>query len=191
MRVFTVRFYKFVAALFFLLALFFFFFPSLYTYTISKFFIPTTASQQIRIKKSLVTNKKIGEFPTRIRIPSVGIDLPIVPAKVINGYWELSDTSASYGLGSGVPGEQGNTVIFAHARIGLFLPLRDTKLQDSIYVYTQHHAYVYSIIQIKKVYPTDTDVIGPTKREILTLFTCSGFMDTMRLVVIAKPVRLS
>lgn len=141
----------------------------------------------IHIEKSLTQKQAVKEVPVHIRIPAVGIDLPIVVANVVNGYWELSDTTASYGLGSGLPGEKGNTVIFAHARPGLFLPLQFVGLQNKIFVSTATHTYIYKVTNITRVYPSDVAVIGPTKDETVTLFTCSGFADSMRLIVVAKP----
>ena len=126
-------------------------------------------------------------LPVRILIPNANIDLPIVSAKVINGYWELSETTASYGLGSGLPGENGNTVIFAHARDGLFYNLKDVKMGDIVYVFSKNMWFRYKVNKITAVYPNEVDVINPTKTQVLTLYTCTGFDDQKRLIVQAIP----
>ncbi|OGG23649.1 hypothetical protein A3A79_00375 [Candidatus Gottesmanbacteria bacterium RIFCSPLOWO2_01_FULL_43_11b] len=143
----------------------------------------------IRIDQKLLGLTVPSQQPLRIVIPSRKIDLSVVEAPVINGYWELSETTASHGVGSANPGEIGNTVIFAHAREGLFLPIRDIQVSEVIYVLTKDRWYRYTVAQTQLVDPNQVEVIAPTPDETLTLFTCSGFFDTKRLIVIAKPQR--
>ncbi|MBI2611215.1 sortase [Candidatus Gottesmanbacteria bacterium] len=145
--------------------------------------------EPIKIDGSLVRNIVYKEPPLRIVIPDLAIDLPIVMAKIINGYWELSETTASHGMGSANPGEIGNTVIFAHAREGLFLPLRNIKKDQSIYVLTPNNWLRYKVEEIKEVTSDKIEVIAPSQDERLTLFTCSGFLDSKRLIVVARPNR--
>ncbi|MFZ5933143.1 MAG: sortase [Patescibacteria group bacterium] len=125
-------------------------------------------------------------LPTQIIIPVAAIDIPVKAARVVKGKWEVFEDSAAFGLGSNEPGSAGNTVIFAHARRGLFLPLREVKLSDKVYVMTKDDWYSYQVNEIKEVLPNDISVIKPTEDETLTLYTCSGFADSKRLIVIAK-----
>ena len=126
------------------------------------------------------------KLPKRIIIPELSIDLSVKKAKVIGGYWEVFPDSAGWGEGSGLPDEAGNQVIFAHARKGLFLPLRKIEKGFSIYVLTSEGWYDYEVIEIKEVYPNEIEVIEPTDDERLTLYTCSGFTDSKRLIVIGE-----
>ena len=48
--------------------------------------------------------------------------------------------------------------------------------------------YTYEVKEIKQVYPKELEVIAATTDETLTLYTCSGFNDTKRLIVIAKRI---
>lgn len=128
------------------------------------------------------------KLPKRIIIPTLSIDLPVRKSEIKGGYWEVFSDSAGWGDGSGLPGETGNQVIFAHARAGLFLPLRKIEEGTSIYVLTQSGWYNYEVVQIKEVFPNETEVIESTDDERLTLYTCSGFVDTKRLIVTAKAV---
>jgi len=141
----------------------------------------------ILINSKLLESKQKENIPVRIIIPKSDIDLKVIPAQIVNGYWELSETTASYGLGSGHPGHASNTVIFAHAREGLFYNLKNVKTGDSIYVFTKNKWYRYKVNKITAVYPNETEVIQPTKNETLTLYTCSGFNDEKRLIVTALP----
>ena len=42
--------------------------------------------------------------------------------------------------------------------------------------------------EIKLAYPNEVEVIAPTEDETLTLYTCSGFNDEKRLVVVGKRI---
>lgn len=127
-------------------------------------------------------------MPQRIVVPAISTDIAVKPAKVIKGKWEVFEDSAAFGLGSTEPGKAGNTVIFAHARKGLFLPLRDIKNSDKVYLMTKDKWFAYEVKEIKEVLPSDISVIKPTEDETLTLYTCSGFADSKRLIVVAKRI---
>lgn len=150
------------------------------------------AQEPVKVDKALLAGKEnkenIKNPPIRILIPVLQIDLPVKEAKVVKGYWEVFADSAAFGLGSAYPNEAGNQVIFAHAREGLFLPLRKAKIGQSITVFTKDKWYSYKIKEIKEVLPNQTEVIAPTKDAILTLYTCSGFSDSKRFIVTAEKI---
>jgi LPXTG-site transpeptidase (sortase) family protein len=146
-----------------------------------------TLSSKEPIKMSFTAGQK-ESTPQRIIIPNRDIDLSVTFSKIKSGYWEISETTASHGEGSANPGERGNIVIFAHARVGLFYNLRDIKKDDIIYVFTKDRWYRYKVSEIKAVYPNQVKTIAPQNHEVLTLFTCSGFFDEKRLIVKALPV---
>jgi LPXTG-site transpeptidase (sortase) family protein len=150
--------------------------------------VENVENNPIVINSELLESKETDNIPVRVVIPNSDVDLSVTPSEILNGYWELSETTASYGLGSGTPGKRGNTVIFAHAREGLFYNLKDVKEGDIIYVFTKNKWYRYKVNKITEVYPNQTEVIQPTKEETLTLYTCTGFNDEKRLIVTAKPI---
>ena len=119
-------------------------------------------------------------------ITSLNIDLPVREAKIINGYWEVFPDSAAFGLGSAYPEENGNQVIFAHARKDLFEPLKDIKPGAKIIVMTNEKWFAYTVDEIKEVTPNQTEVIAASDEAKLTLYTCSGYADSKRLIVTAK-----
>src|SRR5438876_6516812 len=61
--------------------------------------------------------------PVRIIIKDVGINLPVYPAETNNGKLETTSKGASYIVSSPVPGEIGNSIIYAHDWVSLFGPL--------------------------------------------------------------------
>lgn len=169
-----------IGLLFLELSLFFLIFPSPQEQSVLQ--------NPIKIDQRFQHLEKSTPPPTRIIIPSQKIDLPIVEAKIINGYWEISETSASHGVGSANPKEKGNIVIFAHAREGLFYNLKDIKEDDEIQIFTKEGLRKYTVFEILSVYPDQIEVIRPTKNETLTLYTCTGFADEKRLIVKALPM---
>ena len=66
--------------------------------------------------------------------------------------------------------------------------LKKVKEGQLVYVFTKDKWYSYKIDTIKEVLPTQTEVIAPTDTAVLTLYTCSGFSDSKRLIVQAKRV---
>ncbi len=126
--------------------------------------------------------------PKKIVIPSLNIDLDVEKSEVVGGFWKVFIDKAGWGEGSGYPGQPGNQVIFAHAREGLFLPLRSIEVGTEVYILTDSGWYNYRVSDIKEVNPDQTEVIEPTEDETLTLYTCSGYKDSKRLIVTAKPM---
>lgn len=150
--------------------------------------LSTSFTQEpVKIDSRLITGPS-SNTPERIIIPQTKIDIPISVSPIINGYWKVYEDRAGYGIGSGIPGESGNVVIFAHAREGLFLPLKEIKTGDLVYLLTSGSYLSYKVKNIKEVLPNQTEVISPTLNQTLTLYTCSGFLDKERLIVIAEPI---
>lgn len=156
--------------------------------------ITSFSQEPVSVDKKLLGdagNQKSHDSPLRIVIPAVAIDLPVKEAKVVDGYWEVFPDSANFGLGSAYPDQDGNQVIFAHAREGLFAPLKKVTVGEQIYVFTANKWYTYQVDSIKDVSPSDLSVIGPSDNARLTLYTCSGFSDNQRRIVSAKRVSVS
>lgn len=150
--------------------------------------VVTFSGEPVRVDVNLlkVNKQKADNSPKRIIIPDIDIDLVVKEAKVVNGYWEVFSDSAGFGSGSTYPNEVGNTVIFAHARKGLFLPLKSSVVGQKVYLLTQEKWFSYTINEVKVILPNQIEVIAPTKEAVLTMYTCSGFADSKRLIVIAK-----
>ena len=127
-------------------------------------------------------------FPSQIQIPRVRIDLLISPAKAEGEIWEISKDGASYLLGSGIPGRKGNSIIYGHNKNNLFGPIRWLERDDEIKVINRKgEEFIYKVKETKTVSPENIEVLAPTEEPTLTLYTCTGFADQKRLIVIAKP----
>lgn len=134
-------------------------------------------------------NKSLSEAPTRISIPSAGINLPIETGSIINGVWEISLENATFLDISAKPGNGGNTVIYGHNKKAIFGNLNKVGVGYLIILETHSgDVFNYKVESIQTVKPTQVDVIAPTDFEILTVYTCNGILDSTRLVIKAKPV---
>lgn len=148
--------------------------------------------------------------PTRIVIPSVKIDTPVVEvgweARIVNGeeqgnVWQTADFAAGHHKFSAMPGYPGNLVISGHNNLqgAVFRNLYKTVPGDQIYVYTTAgQRYAYEVAESFVVPEEDatpeqrrdnTHWIRPTVDERLTLVTCfPPWSNTHRAIVLALPV---
>ena len=128
----------------------------------------------------------ISNPPVRITIKKVGIDLPIYPAKTNNGKLETTTKGASYVPASPLPGEVGNSIIYAHDWVSLFGPLLEVHPGDKIEVEYADKTKKHFIVQSTSVVPYSTSSsLSPTSDKRITLYTCTGFFDSKRFVVVA------
>lgn len=141
--------------------------------------------------KTIDEQQLIDGVPIRIVIPKVSIDLPVKEAKIEDGNWEVHEDAASFFNVSAKIGQEGNTVIYAHAKRHLFGPLKRIGKKDQVYVLTNSGWAVYEVVKTETVPPTEVEVVYPTEEKTLTLYTCINFLDKDRLVVSAKLVDFS
>jgi LPXTG-site transpeptidase (sortase) family protein len=131
----------------------------------------------------------LNEEPLRISIPNVGINIKVEASEIENGTWKVPEHAAGYAEGSAyLDEEHGNSILFAHARNGLFRDLLGIKIGDEISVIGTKNLYRYEVTSIEKILPDEIDKIKSFGDHQLTLFTCEGWNDQYRLLVKAKRV---
>jgi hypothetical protein len=136
----------------------------------------------------------IGPIPDgyRIRMPRLGIDLPIAEGDLYRDSVEQQtpENFAFHFPGTALPGVVGNSYIYAHARRGMFLSLWNARVGDQVSITTPSGVelkFVVSEIH-PKVPPADTSWLQPSDIERLTLQTSTGpNPQDPRFVVIAVP----
>lgn len=150
----------------------------LYSHTVLSFHVSPVVTQDV-----------IGHQPTRVVVEGVGIDLPLLSVEIQNGIWPTSLDSANHLSTSATPLQSGNIVIYAHNRPHLFRPLHEVEIGDEIVVKNQDdRAFSYQVESIHVVSPDQIDLVLPTNTEVLTIYTCTGWFDSKRLVIRALPV---
>lgn len=127
--------------------------------------------------------------PVEIAIPSLNIKLPLSETVIKNGVWQISPLGASHLTSSAVPGEKGNIIIYAHNTNDRFGHIMDIKKGARIVVTSlDGKQHSYEVIKTATVSPDQIDLLLPTAFETLTVYTCTGFFDSKRFVVVSKPI---
>ena len=122
----------------------------------------------------------------RVRIPVLGIDLPVVEGDGINAPLY----QAAHYPGMRWPGEGGRSLLYAHARIGMFGPLFGARLGEEIQIERPgEQPLLYTIRRYVSDWPaTDVSILQPGDHEQLVLLTCTTYDPRdPRIVVIAEP----
>ena len=125
------------------------------------------------------------ESPTRLVIPAIGVDWPIVPGDS----WEELKRGVGHRVGTVNPGERGNMVLSGHNDVfgEVFKDLEALKNGDEIHVFAGGRMFKYQVRAKRIVLPSDLSVLQPTRDSVVTLITCHPYrVDTHRLVVIAQ-----
>ncbi|MHB8508095.1 MAG: sortase [Candidatus Dormibacteria bacterium] len=123
----------------------------------------------------------------RIQSPELGIDLPVVPG---DGYNAPLFKAVLYPFLPN-PGMGQRSMIYAHARPGMFGPLFNTRVGEHINILRPGQPTLhYVITQYNGHWPTtDLSVLQPLAQEQLVLVTCTTYnVNDPRQVVIADPV---
>lgn len=126
---------------------------------------------------------------SRLEIRSLEINLAIIPATKNKNRWEMTDKGVSYLSSSPLPGDLGNSIMYGHNWVSILGKLGQIKIGDKIIVTMSdgsEREFVVTII--KNVTPDETSVLDQTEDKRITLYTCFGFLDSKRLVVVATRV---
>lgn len=127
------------------------------------------------------------ESAVRIRIPSIGVDAPVVQGDS----WAQLQKGVGQHIGTANPGDVGNVVLSAHNDIfgEIFRRLDQMGEGDEIIVQTMSREYVYRYAWTEVVEPTDVRVMAPTAQPIVTLISCYPYLiNNERIVVVGELV---
>lgn len=148
-------------------------------------------------------------LPTRIVIPAIGVDGPVVPVSwetvevgdQTQAAWEVPDMYAAGWHETSAPlGVPGNTVLNGHNTTNgeIFRDLYTLEIGDTITVYSDDTSYDYAVTAVLilpeagqplEVRVENARYILPTEDERLTLVTCHPYGSLRyRLIVIARPM---
>lgn len=141
------------------------------------------------------------EFPARIRIPSIGLDTPVIPVGLTaNGEIEVPNGSTKnvgwYQYGK-LPGDLGNAVFDAHV-FAAFKNLRYAKIGDIISVVDaqgieQRFRITSSVVYPVSDVPMENIILDESSRNIVLITCAKKFIRSMntyshRLVVTATRI---
>lgn len=148
---------------------------------------------------------------TRLIIPRINRNVPVINVStesLIKKDWEKLETQMQEALQFGVihypgtarPGQQGNVVITGHSSYfpwdpgrfkDVFAVLHELQEGDRMLMYYNQQQYIYEVTTMKKVWPSELDVLKPSTENKLTLITCTPIGTNLkRLVVEAKLIKI-
>lgn len=128
--------------------------------------------------------------PNQIIIPYINVNLQVEKGEIKDGTWVLNDYSALYAQGSAsLTSKYGNTIVYAHARPGLFKELRALKKGSKIKLTGEDgKEYLYKVTEGEVIKPDEIKKIMKIGSHNLTLFTCDGPEDEHRLLIRARKI---
>lgn len=168
---------------------------------------PTSIPEPELTFSTPVTRLPSDSPPTRLTIPTLSLDIPVMPVgvKTINDVggtrvvWADVPNAGAFHQTSAYPGNPGNTVINGHRDIlgAVFRNLNLVDIGDEINLYVGDVEYPYYVTEtliVPEAFASarqreeNLRLIGYMPEERLTLITCTPVgLATHRLLVIAKP----
>ncbi len=125
--------------------------------------------------------------PSRLYIPKISKTLDVLDGQIIDNRWSIADRGVSYLTSSAMPGTRGNSVLYGHNTRDILGSLPAVGNGDAIYVVMDNaDIYKYEVSETKEVKPNQVEILNQTEDSTLTIYTCSGFLDTARFVVVSK-----
>jgi LPXTG-site transpeptidase (sortase) family protein len=126
-----------------------------------------------------------------VKFPPLSLNIPVFDSIIVNGQWQVPGSALGHLNTSANPGQNGNIVIYGHNKPGLLSKLGNLKVSDQINIVTAMGTEAtYIITSISVVSPSDIEIAQDTQVETLTIYTCTGPLDSQRLVVRAIPFRI-
>lgn len=136
------------------------------------------------LPNSRVGNSNIA--PRVLVIEGISLKLPIISTELSRGNWPASDRGVSYLTNSGVPGEIGNSIFYGHNWTNLLGNLTRVKEGEKISVLLSDGSQKDFIVRrVDILTPDQTHVLLSRGDKRITIYTCTGLLDTKRFVVTA------
>ena len=118
---------------------------------------------------------------TRLVIPSLNIDAPVIEVPLVDGRWDVSIIQHEIGHleATASIGQEGNMVLAGHVTLrsggGPFLHLYKLQPGDTALVYAGSERFEYRVVDKRQVSPDDLSVVRPSLEPTLSLLTCSDW----------------
>ncbi|HZZ98688.1 MAG TPA: sortase [Candidatus Saccharimonadia bacterium] len=126
------------------------------------------------------------QLPSRLILPDERIDLPIFQSAILNGEWQLSTKGVSILSTTTHATRQEGYILYGHNWPVLLGNVSKAKIGEPLLLeYPDGSSEQYKIESVFRVSPKSVDVLDLAKSQTVLLYTCTGFLDTERLVVLA------
>lgn len=128
--------------------------------------------------------ESIGFTPKHIKAYPVGVDVDILQAVIVDGIWPVFPNSAGFVTNGN------NLIVYGHNKDQIMGPIRYIK-NDAVVTLTDSSGgeHEYKVEKTDTVDPDNLMYLQKTDDETLTIYTCTGFWDTKRFIVVAKRIK--
>lgn len=127
------------------------------------------------------------KYPKTIVINAISVNLPIIPASRSNGKFETTKNGVTYLTDSVLPSQTGNSVFYGHNWPNLLGSLKNAKRGDTIELkYSNGEVKIFTVDLITESPAKYAKVSLASDQKVLTIYTCSGFLDSKRIIVTAN-----
>lgn len=135
------------------------------------------AAQPITVEEQSIPDA-ISGVPVRIVVPSLAIDLHVLPGEYdqANDSWTLTGYNAHFATIT-VPAnnQQGNTFIYGHNNPRVFGPLKRIQPGAEVMLIADNgNQFIYSLESKRTVIPEDVTLFNYHGPPVLTIQTCTG-----------------
>jgi LPXTG-site transpeptidase (sortase) family protein len=142
----------------------------------------TTEPAEVNDAQAIPTKMVIGEK----------VDVVVEGATFTTGDMPVSEAGASYLLQSGRLGEDGNVIVYGHNKQGLLKNLGQVQVGEIIQLEGfGGKLYKYVVEEVQAVHPGEVKWLEQTAEPVITVYTCTGVLDSQRLVVRGRLVEES
>jgi len=156
---------------------------------LQKLDLSVASSKLASLQKESASAANLPARPFKLYIPKIAKILYVSDGYVVDNRWSISETGVSYLTSSAAPGQIGNSVIYGHNRNDILGYLPKVTTGDPIFVVLANGDYVkYEVAETKVIEPTQVEILDQTHDSRLTIYTCTGFLDTARFVVVAEQI---
>lgn len=129
---------------------------------------------------------KGGIEPVVLVIKDLNLELLIFESHIGKNGWEATSKGVSYLASSPVPGNPGNSILYGHNWKNLLGNITRLKPGQKIrIIYSDGTPKEFEIYYTQVVTPEDTQILTQSDDARITLYTCTGFLDSKRFVVTA------
>jgi hypothetical protein len=125
----------------------------------------------------------VGVEPTVLKIDDL-IAVAVEPMRASSGTVLVSETKASWFLGSSTLDKPGNVIVYGHNKQEILGNLPRIRVGDEVTLEgIDGEAYRYRVTVSKPVGVKDISWLEKTTQPVVTIYTCYGFMDSQRWIV--------
>lgn len=141
-----------------------------------------------QLVQNTTTTQNTSKLPVRLQISALDIDVAVQAMSFADSHWSAPSQGIVYLLDTPLPGQMGNSVLYGHNWNSLLGNLNKAKVGQTITIqFSDKSVQNFTIQSIRVVSSNQAEVLDQSKDQRLTLYTCTGFWDQKRLVVVAKP----